>query len=78
VIKRLRGFFESAETAKRLRYRHNYKQVPGEVSDIFDGEHYQSLREKYVEIDGKVLNHKFFSDHRCIALGISTDGFQVS
>jgi hypothetical protein len=69
--------FECQEMVRRMSYWHKYKHVPGEISDIFDGEHYQSLCQQYVLIDGDKLKHKFFSDPRDIALGVSTDGFQV-
>jgi hypothetical protein len=62
---------------ERMSYRGNYKSVPGETSDIFDGINYKELCAKYVMIDKEWLNHKIFSDQRDLALGFSTDGFQV-
>jgi hypothetical protein len=48
---------------------------PNEVSDVFDGEHYKTLLGKCVTAHGRTLLHRFFSDCRDLALGLSTDGF---
>ena len=69
LIPRLKGWFKSPEMIKRMAYRQNYEYVEGEVSDVFDGEHYRSKCCEYVVIDGEDLKHKFFSDPRDIALG---------
>ena len=43
--------------------------------DIFDGLHYRSLLTERVVVGDRMLPHKYFSDHRDIALGFATDGF---
>jgi hypothetical protein len=62
--------------AERMHYRARvHKHTPGKISDVFDGTHYRSLRGLHVRLNGKKLSHKYFEDHRDIALGLSADGF---
>ena len=49
--------------------------MPGKTTDIYDGGKYRSLSGKNVKLDGKTFKHKYFSDPRDVALGLSTDGF---
>jgi hypothetical protein len=60
-----------------LKYRSRHTHMPGEYHDVFDGSHYRGLLDTHVEVQGETLGHKYFSDPRDIALGGSTDGFQV-
>ena len=63
--------------AKQMKYRHKYTNTSnsdGVVRDIFDSSIYRDLIEKYVVVDGRVQEHKYFSDPRDVALGISLDG----
>ena len=60
-----------------MEYWQKYIPTPGEMSDVFDGENYKELMRKFVITDGNQLNHKFFSNGWDIALGGSTNGFQV-
>ena len=63
--------------AKQMKYRHNYTNTSdsdGVVRDIFDSSIYRDLIEKHVIVDGRVQEHKYFSDPRDVALGISLDG----
>jgi hypothetical protein len=78
LIPRLQGMFECPDMVRWMNYRHTYQCTIREISNIFDAKHYQSLRSKHVVIDGMTLGHKYFEDRRDIALGVSTDGFQVS
>ena len=78
LIPRLRGWFECKQMVERMDYRQTYVHTVGETSDIFDAVNYCELRKKLVVVDGQPLSHKYFSDGRDIALGLSTDGFQVS
>ena len=48
---------------------------PSQVSDVFDGHHYQALRDTFMKLGGVAQIFKFFSDPRSIALALSTDGF---
>lgn len=77
LIPRLVALASNSQMADAMTYR--AKHCPGPSSspktDIFDGSHYQSLRKKDVILDGTNCGHKFFSDGRDVALGLSTDGF---
>jgi hypothetical protein len=62
--------------AEQMQYRaHVHKHDLGKMTDVFDGSHYRSLLGQRVQLNGKPLRHRFFDDHRDIALGLSTDGF---
>jgi hypothetical protein len=58
-----------------MKYRTSYKSNPGIVADVFDGSHYSTLCNERVRVNNKVFNHRYFSDPRDVALGLSTDGF---
>jgi len=60
---------------KRMQYRGKFISDADIIKDLFDGENYQRLKEEYVTIGGVPQPHKFFSDPRDIALGLSLDGF---
>ena len=63
--------------AKQLNYRHTFQNSSNDsnsIRDIFDSSIYQSLLKKQVVVDGQAQGHKYFSDPRNIALGISLDG----
>ena len=76
ITPRLIGLVGNRRMAEQMAYRaHIHKHTPGKISDVFDGSHYRSLRNQYVRLNGKKLPHKYFEDHRDIALGLSTDGF---
>lgn len=77
LIPRLQAWYECIPMIQRLKYRSEYSRTPGEMSDIFDGSHYRSLLDRLVVVNGEQQSHKYFSDPRDIALGGSTDGFQV-
>lgn len=75
LLPRLISLFQNGSLSLKLGYRANYDHIPGQCSDIFDGDHYQGLRKTRVTIDNEPLPHWFFSDSRDIALGLSFDGF---
>ncbi|KAJ7152445.1 hypothetical protein C8R46DRAFT_1357483 [Mycena filopes] len=75
IIPRLQGYFLNTDWASRLMYRHNYIHIPGSISDVFDGEHYRNLCTQNVVVDGKTLEHKYFSDERDLCLGIAMDSY---
>ncbi|KAF7372602.1 hypothetical protein MVEN_00123100 [Mycena venus] len=75
IIPRLQGFFRNPRTIETLSYRHNYKHKPGEISDVFDGEHYRTLCRTKVTVDGKQLPHCYFSGKHDMALGICLDSY---
>lgn len=76
IIPRLAGLAANHTTATQGQYRaREHVHRPGVTTDIFDRQHYRSLCGQYVTIDGQRLGHRHFSDHRDVALGLSTDGF---
>ncbi|KAJ7733998.1 hypothetical protein DFH07DRAFT_754569, partial [Mycena maculata] len=75
LIPCLVAFAGNHEMAEKQQYRTKHVHVPGTMTDVFDGKHYRSLLKKHVEINGKKLPHKYFSDPRDVALGGSWDGF---
>ena len=58
-----------------MKYRFNFESRPNNVSDIFDGAHYQKLLKERVVVDGEELEHHYFSDHRDVALALCTDSY---
>ncbi|KAF7347089.1 hypothetical protein MVEN_01462900 [Mycena venus] len=75
IIPRLVAFAGNRDMAEQQQYRANHVHTPGVTTDVFDGQHYRSLRTKHVEINGRKLPHKYFEDRRDVALGASWDGF---
>lgn len=61
---------------KQLKYRSNYTNTNDDdtIRDIFDSSIYRNLLEKQVVVNGQTQGHKYFSDPRDVALGISLDG----
>ena len=54
-----------------------HQHISGKFTDVFDGSHYRSLRGQHVQLNGKTFPHKYFEDHRDVALGLSADGFST-
>ena len=77
IIPRLIALFLDKATMDKMNYRHMYGEMrdSGKVTDVFDGTLYRELCEQQVTVNGKTLPHRYFSDHRDIALGLSLDGF---
>ncbi|KAJ7224885.1 hypothetical protein C8J57DRAFT_1253129 [Mycena rebaudengoi] len=75
IIPRLQGFFLNLKTINALLYRHNYQHAAGTISDVFDGEHYQTLLTKKVVVDGQTLPHTYFSGMYDICLGVALDSY---
>ena len=76
----LEAMFRDKSVAKLMGYRHEYtvkQQGDNTIGDIFDGSIYNNLRDQNVEVDGQKLQHKYFSDHRDVALGLSLDGCTI-
>jgi hypothetical protein len=77
VKDQLHAMLKDKTLAKQLKYRHRYTQTSNDndvIRDIFDCSIYQDLLEKQVVIDNRTQGHKYFSDPRDVALGISLDG----
>ena len=77
IIPRLVALFLDKASAERINYRHTYCKARNseKVTDIFDGALYRELCEREVTANGKTFPHRYFSDRRDIALGLSLDGF---
>ncbi|KAJ7100776.1 hypothetical protein B0H15DRAFT_765499, partial [Mycena belliarum] len=76
ILPRLVALYTNKEHSQVLQtYRADFESEPGKVKDVFDGTHYKDLLRKFVTLHGVTLAHKFFSDIRDIALGVSFDGF---
>jgi hypothetical protein len=75
LIPRLQKFFSNPNLINQLSYRHNYKHDPDQISDVFDGEHYRTLQQKVVTINGTPLNHKYFSGEHDIAFSVCLDSY---
>ena len=75
IIPRLQNFAINTRVATLMLYRSQRELVDGVSSDIFDGAQHKTLCGTNVELDHKTFAHKYFSDHRDVALGLSTDGF---
>jgi len=77
IIPRLMALFLDKASAERVNYRHEYCEARNSenVTDVFDGALYRELCEREVTANGKTFPHRYFSDRRDIALGLSLDGF---
>jgi len=86
LIPQLSALFSSEEQVETMQYRARYfepsndpardgRAEQGKIKDVFDGRHYKKLLNSFLDIEGHSTNHKFFSDRRDIALGLSSDGF---
>jgi hypothetical protein len=75
IIPRLRALLASTHFASKMQHRANHRHDPTNVTDVFDGTHYQQLKGSRICVDKVMLPEAFFSDPRDIALGLSTDGF---
>ena len=77
LIPRLQAFFQSPRMIEKLYYRHHYIFSDNSIRDVFDSQHYRTLLEQNVEIDGQERPYKYFSGKNDIALSICTDGHCV-
>jgi hypothetical protein len=77
IIPRLIALFLDKATAANMDYRHKHHEGRDteSVTDVFDGALYRELCEQEVTANGKTYSHRYFSDRRDIALGLSLDGF---
>lgn len=66
---------ENPVQAELMQYRARHTHIPGRMTDYVDARLYRTLLDQTVEVNGKKLDHQYFSDHRDIALALSTDGF---
>lgn len=77
IIPCLPALFLNRTTVEKISYQHKYCKTRDteKVTDVFDGTLYRDLCEQQVTTNSKTLPHRYFSDHRDIALGLSLDGF---
>jgi hypothetical protein len=76
LIPRLQALYGNQDLARRMLYRsEKFPHHEDKMKDIFDGLNYESLLGKHVTINDRVLKHLFFSGHRDVAVGFSTDGY---
>jgi len=75
IIPRLQALFRKPEAIETLSYRHKYVHHPGQIRDVFDGEHYRSLLRKKVVVDHQTQPYHYFSGEYDIALAIAVDGY---
>ena len=80
VIPRLLALFLDKKMATKMQYRHEYctTRDAESVTDVFDGTLYQDLCKEEVTANGKAFPHRYFSDRRDIALGLSLNSFTPS
>ena len=76
VKNQLQMMLKDKSLTKQLAYQHasDTSYDSDIIQDIFNCSIYQELLEKQVIVDGKTQDHKYFSNPRDIALGISLDG----
>jgi hypothetical protein len=68
---------EGKVMARHMTYRSKFMSTKHGTSDMFDGKHYWKLCKSHVKLDGRRLDHTFFSDLHDVALGLATNGFSV-
>ena len=76
----LDAMFRDESVARLMEYRHEYTtrhRNDDSIGDVFDGSIYRELCEQDVTVEGKKMKHKYFSDRRDIALGLSLDGCTI-
>jgi hypothetical protein len=74
-IPRLQGWFQSEAKIETLSYHHKFYHTPGCIKDVFDCEHYQTLRHTKVVIDGHQQEHSYFDSRYDIAFSFCADGY---
>lgn len=81
-LPQVQSLYANATSAQRMRYRakhqdDNLHRADERISDVYDSKLYRILRQSNVIADGRLLNHKYFSDPRDVFVTCLTDGFQV-
>ena len=75
LIPQLQGYFQSTKMIEALSYRTAYDLAKGNISDVFNANHYQRLLCHHVMVDREKLPHRYFSDSWDIALGLCTNSY---
>ncbi|KAF8601364.1 hypothetical protein BDV93DRAFT_393532, partial [Ceratobasidium sp. AG-I] len=78
LIQQLIGLFQNSTSVENMRHRAKHDawrlQNPGKISDVFDGQLYQTLKVTRVFEEDPYC---FFQNPEDIALGLGTDGFNL-
>jgi hypothetical protein len=75
LIPRLKTFLSSSAMADQMLHRDRHVHEPDRMKDVYDSAHFRSLLRQLVVSRGKRYKHRYFSDRRDVALGLSSDGF---
>ncbi|KAG1747877.1 uncharacterized protein EDB91DRAFT_1007411, partial [Suillus paluster] len=75
LVPQLQGLFAQEDTVEKLLYHHQYDHSPSTVNNVFDGEIYRSLQDKFVLVNGVQKDYKYFSGQNDIAFSLATDGY---
>jgi len=73
----LDAMFQDKSVTTLMGYWHEYttnQRDSNTIGDVFDGSIYKDLCDQNVVVNGQKLQHKYFSDRRDVALGLSLDG----
>jgi hypothetical protein len=76
LIPQLCGLFQDTEMSKKLGYQvlAEQKYEPGKILDVFNAEHYCSLRSTVLDPES---GYHYFDNPQDIALSLATDGFML-
>lgn len=77
LIPRLQAFFKSERIIEMLRYRQEREPYDGTLRDVFDSEHFQTLLDTTVKIDGVEYPHKIGESEWDIFVGFTFDGVSL-
>ncbi|CAE6504462.1 unnamed protein product [Rhizoctonia solani] len=74
---RFQAMFNNPELIRKMLYRANFVQRPGEIIDIFNSELYLDLLDTNITIDGIDTGTRHFSGRHDIAISVMTDGVEL-
>ncbi|QRV91910.1 Transposase family Tnp2 protein [Ceratobasidium sp. AG-Ba] len=76
LIPQLQALFRSPRMLQKLMYRSKVEENPDPdmIQDVYDGEHYRTLRNTQLHPDAE---YKILDNPEDLALGLSTDGFTL-
>lgn len=74
---RLQAFFKSDRILDMLTYRTSLTPFDGTLRDVFDSEHFRTLLETTVVVDGVEYDHKFGDSEWDIFVGFTFDGVSL-
>src|SRR5258708_11420060 len=74
---RLKALYLNDKFSELLQYCSTLDLDSATIDNVFHGDHYHSVLQKRVQIDGQVYQHCYFSNCHDVTLGIMTNRFQV-